>query len=40
MSLAANIINVYTTKYYNEKGNILHKIVKLDSFKDLGVIYD
>jgi len=40
MSFAANINNVCTTKYYIEEGKILHEIVKLDSFKDLGVIFD
>ena len=40
MSFAANISNVCTTKYYIEEDKILHEIVKLESFKDLGVIFD
>jgi len=40
MSFAANINNVCTTKYYIKEGNILHEIVKLDYFKNLGVIFD
>ena len=40
MSFAANISNVCTTKYYTEEDKILHEIVKLEPFKDLGVIFD
>jgi len=40
MSFAANISNVCTTKYYIEEDKILHEIVKLESFKDLGVTFD
>jgi len=29
-----------TTKYFIEEDKILHEIVKLQSFKDLGVIFD
>ena len=39
MSFAANINNACTTEYYIENCKILHKIVKLDSCKDLGVIF-
>ena len=40
MSFAANMSNVCTTKYYTEEDKILHEIVKLEPFKDLGVIFD
>ena len=40
MSFAANISNVCATKYYIEEDKILHEIVKLESFKDLGVTFD
>ena len=40
MSFAANISNVCTTKYYIEEDKILHEIIKLESFKDLGVIFN
>jgi len=40
MSFSSNINNVCTTKYYIEEGKILQEIVKLESFKDLGVIFD